>query len=88
MVEGNENQTNEPESGSGAPKRRGGLFGARRGGRGKAIEQRRSTDAAVAEAPAVTDAPSGQPDDGDCRHRCERSRGRRCGGGAGCRHPG
>ena len=30
MVEGNDNHTNEPDSGSGTPKRRGGLFGARR----------------------------------------------------------
>ncbi|HZW41638.1 MAG TPA: Rne/Rng family ribonuclease [Agromyces sp.] len=65
MVEGNENQTNEPESGSGTPKRRGGLFGARRGGRGKAAEERRSTDRAAPESPAVTDAPAGQADSGD-----------------------
>ena len=36
MVEGNENQTNEPESTNAASRRRGGLFGARRSGRGRA----------------------------------------------------
>jgi len=36
MVEGNDNHTNEPDSGSGTPKRRGGLFGARRTGRVRA----------------------------------------------------
>ena len=40
MVEGNENNTNEPESGSSTPKRRGGLFGARRGGRGRTGQER------------------------------------------------
>ncbi len=39
MVEGNENTRNEPDSGSSAPKRRGGLFGARRGARGRAGQQ-------------------------------------------------
>ncbi|GAA1817248.1 Rne/Rng family ribonuclease [Agromyces neolithicus] len=37
MVEGNEKNTNEPDSRGSAPKRRGGLFGSRRG-RGKAVE--------------------------------------------------
>ena len=40
MVEGNENNTNEPESGNSTPKRRGGLFGARRGGRGRSAQER------------------------------------------------
>ena len=31
MVEGNENNQSEPDSGTGTPKRRGSLFGARRG---------------------------------------------------------
>ncbi len=35
MVEGNENHTNEPDSGTSTPKRRGGLFGARRTHRGR-----------------------------------------------------
>lgn len=66
MVEGNENHTNEPESGSGTPKRRGGLFGARRGSRGKATEERRNAGGVEPEAPrAVTDAPSGMSDAGD-----------------------
>ena len=39
MVEGNDNHTNEPDSGSGTPKRRGGLFGARRNGRGRPSER-------------------------------------------------
>ncbi len=38
MVEGNENTRSEPDSGS-SPKRRGGLFGARRGARGRAGQQ-------------------------------------------------
>ncbi|WP_344312135.1 hypothetical protein, partial [Agromyces terreus] len=37
MVEGNENQSNRPDS-KGAPKRRGGLFGGRRG-RGRGAQQ-------------------------------------------------
>ncbi|MDQ0896137.1 Rne/Rng family ribonuclease [Agromyces ramosus] len=66
MVEGNENHTNEPESGSGTPKRRGGLFGARRGSRGKATEERRNAGGVEPEAkPAVTDAPSGVSGAGD-----------------------
>ncbi|WP_082590396.1 Rne/Rng family ribonuclease [Agromyces sp. Soil535] len=40
MVEGNENHTNEPDSGTSTPKRRGGLFGARRTGRGRTGEDR------------------------------------------------
>ena len=39
MVEGNDNHTNEPDSGSGTPKRRGGLFGARRTGRVRITER-------------------------------------------------
>lgn len=39
MVEGNENNQSEPDSGTGTPRRRGGLFGARRGGRGRAPER-------------------------------------------------
>jgi ribonuclease E len=35
MVEGNENSSTEPDSGGNAPKRRGGIFGVRRGGRGR-----------------------------------------------------
>ena len=55
MVEGNEKNTNEPDSGT--PKRRGGLFGARRG-RGKATEVRRAATAVEPETPVpVTDAP-------------------------------
>lgn len=40
MVEGNENHTNEPDSGNGTQKRRGGLFGARRAGRGRGGQER------------------------------------------------
>lgn len=66
MVEGNENHTNEPGSGSGTPKRRGGLFGARRGSRGKAAEERRSAGSVEPEAtPAVTDAPAAMSAVGD-----------------------
>ncbi|MFD4420011.1 Rne/Rng family ribonuclease [Agromyces sp. NPDC058484] len=42
MVEGNENNTNEPESGS-VPRRRGGLFGSRRAGRARAGVERAAT---------------------------------------------
>ncbi|MBT2499968.1 Rne/Rng family ribonuclease [Agromyces sp. ISL-38] len=41
MVEGNEKNNNEPETGSGAPKRRGGLFGARRSARSRAGQEQR-----------------------------------------------
>ena len=44
MVEGNENQTNEPESTNAASRRRGGLFGARRSGRGRAQVVPRGAD--------------------------------------------
>ncbi len=62
MVEGNEKNTNEPDSGT--PKRRGGLFGARRGGRSKATEVRRPAIEVEPETPVpVTDAP--EPSAGD-----------------------
>ena len=57
MVEGNENNTNDPESGASAAKRRGGLFGARRGGR-KAGGERRAGEL-ESEAPAGTQRPAG-----------------------------
>ncbi|SIN74863.1 Rne/Rng family ribonuclease [Agromyces cerinus] len=38
MVEGNEKNTNEPEAGNGSTRRRGGLFGARRASRAKAVD--------------------------------------------------
>ncbi|AWB95573.1 ribonuclease E/G [Agromyces badenianii] len=38
MVEGNEKNTNEPEVGNASTRRRGGLFGSRRGGRSKAVD--------------------------------------------------
>ena len=47
MVEGNDNTTNEPESGTSAPKRRGGLFGSRRGARGRAGQERVDTTSPV-----------------------------------------
>ncbi|WP_448810086.1 Rne/Rng family ribonuclease [Agromyces bauzanensis] len=56
MVEGNDNTTNEP--GNSTPRRRGGLFGARRAGRGRLIESRVSLSGepeAPAE-PAATEA--------------------------------
>lgn len=62
MVEGNETNTNEPDSGNGTPRRRGGLFGARRGGRGRASE-----GAAVnGERPVdeSADVPAGTPVEG------------------------
>lgn len=58
MVEGNEKNTNEPETGSGSTRRRGGLFGSRRGGRSKAV------DAAVTPEPVaqVTPEPIVEPE--------------------------
>lgn len=64
MVEGNENHTNEPDSGTGTPRRRGGLFGARRGGRGRTPERPELNGEAPVEEPAVDEvaAPSGSDD--------------------------
>ncbi|MGI9825175.1 Rne/Rng family ribonuclease [Agromyces sp. Marseille-Q5079] len=56
MVEGNEHQTNQPDS-KGAPRRRGGLFGGRRG-RGRGAQQTPPAQAEpvdVAPAEVVTD---------------------------------
>ncbi|MFC9560886.1 Rne/Rng family ribonuclease [Agromyces sp. NPDC056965] len=52
MVEGNEKNTNEPEAGSGSTRRRGGLFGARRG-RAKSVETQVTPEV---EAPAAPTA--------------------------------
>ncbi len=61
MVEGNENHTNEPDSGSSTQKRRGGLFGARRGGRGRGGQERSAlTGDAPVDAADVTGAESGR----------------------------
>lgn len=58
MVEGNEHQTNRPDS-KGAPKRRGGLFGGRRG-RGRGAQQSAETPTP---APVVDDAaPAAEPE--------------------------
>lgn len=72
MVEGNEKNTNEPEAGNGPTRRRGGLFGARRASRAKAVDtqvtpavetpvapavESAATDAAAPVAPAKADAP-------------------------------
>ena len=51
MVEGNENNTNEPEPGN-TPRRRGGLFGSRRGGRGR-VGAERAAVSAKGESPSV-----------------------------------
>ncbi|HEY6801290.1 MAG TPA: Rne/Rng family ribonuclease, partial [Agromyces sp.] len=52
MVEGNDNNTNEPDSGN-TPRRRGGLFGSRRAGRARAGAER----PAVAKGASASDAP-------------------------------
>ncbi|WP_173924067.1 Rne/Rng family ribonuclease [Agromyces sp. Marseille-P2726] len=66
MVEGNENTSNEPGSGSSTPKRRGGLFGVRRGGRVRAVKGRSEQTAAAASDDAdvthETPGPPGEPD--------------------------
>lgn len=54
MVEGNENNTNE--SGSSTPRRRGGLFGARRGGRGRGGAERASLTPEPLDAASAADA--------------------------------
>jgi ribonuclease E len=51
MVEGNDNHTNESDSGSGTPRRRGGLFSARRSGR------MRTTEPAVLNGESPVDEP-------------------------------
>ncbi|MGW9632231.1 Rne/Rng family ribonuclease [Agromyces sp. NPDC055520] len=53
MVEGNENNTNEPEAGNGPTRRRGGLFGSRRASRAKAADSRSTP---VVEVPAAVDS--------------------------------
>ena len=66
MVEGNENNTNEPDSGSSTQKRRGGLFGARRGGRGRGGQERPAlTGDAPVDAADVTGAESGRSAEAD-----------------------
>ncbi|MDR6907315.1 ribonuclease E [Agromyces sp. 3263] len=54
MVEGNENNTNE--SGSSTPRRRGGLFGARRGGRGRGAGERAPLTPEPVDAASAVDA--------------------------------
>ncbi|MCD2442221.1 Rne/Rng family ribonuclease [Agromyces sp. SYSU K20354] len=53
MVEGNEKNTNEPDSRGNAPRRRGGLFGSRRG-RGKSVETPPAEPQPVIEADVPT----------------------------------
>ena len=66
MVEGNENHTNEPDSGSSTQKRRGGLFGARRGGRGRGGQERPAlTGDTPVDASDVTGAESGRSAEAD-----------------------
>lgn len=52
MVEGNEKNTNEPEAGNGSTRRRGGLFGARRG-RAKSVETQVTPEVAAQATPAA-----------------------------------
>ena len=52
MVEGNENNQSEPDSGTGTPKRRGSLFGARRG-RSRTPERDELSGAIPVEAPSA-----------------------------------
>ncbi|MFB6609135.1 Rne/Rng family ribonuclease [Agromyces sp. NPDC056379] len=52
MVEGNEKNTNEPEAGSGSTRRRGGLFGARRG-RAKSVEAQVTPETEAPSTPAA-----------------------------------
>ncbi|WP_022892056.1 Rne/Rng family ribonuclease [Agromyces subbeticus] len=58
MVEGNEKNTNEPETGSGSTRRRGGLFGSRRGGRSKAV----TPEPVVPATPEAIVAPEPEPE--------------------------
>lgn len=68
MVEGNENNQSEPDSGTGTPKRRGSLFGARRG-RSRTPERDELSGAIPVEAPSaqsideVADASGDAPTD-------------------------
>lgn len=70
MVEGNENNQSEPDSGTGTPKRRGSLFGARRGGRSRTPERDELSRETPVEVPsaqsvdAVADASSAAPTEG------------------------
>ncbi|KRC62813.1 ribonuclease G [Agromyces sp. Root81] len=59
MVEGNEKNTNEPEAGNGPTRRRGGLFGARRGGRAKSVDSKVTP---AVETPATPVAEKAVPD--------------------------
>lgn len=62
MVEGNDNHTNEPDSGSGTPKRRGSLFGARRTGRVRITERSALSGASPVDEPAQGAPESDAPD--------------------------
>ncbi len=64
MVEGNENNTNEPESGN-TPRRRGGLFGSRRGGRGRAGAERAAVSAKAASPSDAPEPPRSEAGEGD-----------------------
>ena len=57
MVEGNDNHTNEPDSGTGTPRRRGGLFGGRRSGRGRTPERAELNDRPSGDEPTPASAP-------------------------------
>ncbi|MBM7830487.1 ribonuclease E [Agromyces cerinus] len=58
MVEGNEKNTNEPETGNGSTRRRGGLFGARRASRAKAVDTQVTPAVETPATPAVETAPT------------------------------
>ncbi|GAA4367084.1 Rne/Rng family ribonuclease [Agromyces bauzanensis] len=63
MVEGNDNTTNEFATGSSTPRRRGGLFGARRGGRARVAPTALNdeVEASVETAAGSDDGPDAQP---------------------------
>lgn len=58
MVEGNEKNTNEPEAGNGTTRRRGGLFGARRASRAKAVDAKVTPEVETPATPVAETAGS------------------------------